>query len=137
MDSVLQGLPHVICYIDDILVTGTSDGDHLKNLATVLERLQKHGFRMKREKCEFLQPAVEYLGHKVDAKGLPTTDKKVKAITRTLEPKNVQELCSFLGLLHYYGKFLPNLTTPLQPLNESIHLRMGQLKGLCEPSNKL
>ena len=40
MDTVLQGIPHVICYIDDILVTGTSDEDHLRNLATVFERLQ-------------------------------------------------------------------------------------------------
>ena len=80
MDSVLQGLPHVICYIDDILVTGTSDDDHLKNLSTVLERLQKHGFRMKRDKCEFLQPAVEYLGHKIDAEGLHALPGKIEAI---------------------------------------------------------
>ena len=41
MDSVLEGIPHVICYIDDILVTGTRDQDHF---TTVFKRLQKHGF---------------------------------------------------------------------------------------------
>jgi len=29
----------------------------------------------------------------------------------------VQELRSFLGLLNYYGKFIPNLATTLHPLN--------------------
>ena len=32
-------------------------------------------------------------------------------------PRNVQELRSFLGLLNYYGKFMPNLATILHPLN--------------------
>ena len=69
MDPVLQGIPHVICYIDDILVTGMSDEDHLRNLATVFERLEEYGFRMKKEKYALFQNSVEYLGHKIDAEG--------------------------------------------------------------------
>ena len=33
-------------------------------------------------------------------------------------PTNVTELKSYLGLLHYYGKFLPNLATTLHPLHD-------------------
>ena len=36
MDSILQGLPHVCVYIDDILITGPTDEDHLKTLDEVL-----------------------------------------------------------------------------------------------------
>ena len=61
--------------------------------------------------------AVEYLGHPVDAEGLHTLDTKVAAIQQAPCPKDVQELHSFLGLVHYYGKFMPNLLTLLQPLN--------------------
>ena len=32
-------------------------------------------------------------------------------------PKNVAELRSFLGLLNYYGRFIPNLSSLLHPLN--------------------
>ena len=32
MDSILQGLPRVICYLDDILITGVSEGEYLENL---------------------------------------------------------------------------------------------------------
>ena len=43
MDTMLQGIPHVICFIDDILVTGNDDSDHLQNLAKVFEILQQNG----------------------------------------------------------------------------------------------
>ena len=64
MDTALQGIPHVICYLDDILVTGTDDDEHLRNLRTVFQRLQDHGFRLKREKCSFMQRSVDYSGTK-------------------------------------------------------------------------
>ena len=32
MDTILQGIPHVICYIDDIVVTKESEEEHLRNL---------------------------------------------------------------------------------------------------------
>ena len=118
MDSVLQDIPHVICYLDDILVTGVSDEDHRKTLACVFQRLQQHGFRLKQEKCAFMQESVEYLGHKIDAEGLHALPNKVEAIVNAREPKNVQELRSFLGLLNYYGKFLPNLSSTIHTLNE-------------------
>ena len=118
MDSVLQGIPNVICYLDDILVTGVNDDVHHRNLASVFERLQQHGFRLKQEKCAFMQESVEYLGHRIDAEGLHALPSKVDAIVNAPEPRNVQELRSFLGLLNYYGKFLPNLSSTVHPLNE-------------------
>ena len=64
-----------------------------------------------------MQPSVEYLGHIVDRNGLHVTPSKVEAITRAPEPRNVQELRSFLGLVNYYGKFISHLSTLSQPLN--------------------
>ena len=89
----------------------------MKNLAAVLQRLREHGLRVKKEICEFLQPSVEYLGHKIDAKGLHALESKVEAITKAPTPRNVQELRSFLGLLNYYGRFIPNLASILYSLN--------------------
>ena len=72
---------------------------------------------MKREKCQFLRDSVEYLGHLIDADGLHTTDSKLKAINEAPSPTNSQELRAFLGLLNYYGRFIPNRATLSQPLN--------------------
>ena len=64
-----------------------------------------------------MAPSVIYLGHRIDAEGLhPVTD-KVKAVHEAPRPSNVSELKSYLGLLSYYSKFLPNLSTTLAPLN--------------------
>ena len=83
----------------------------------MLQRLQQYGIQAKRAKCAFLEESVEYLGHRIDATGLHTTTHKVEAISQAPQPENVQELRSYLGLLHYCGKFLPNLATLLHPLN--------------------
>ena len=107
----------VICYIDDILITGTTDEEHLKRLREVLKRLKAHGLRAKKEKCYFLRESVEYLGHRVDAEGLHTLPSKVKAIVDAPAPQNIQQLRSFLGLLNYYSRFIPNLATTIHPLN--------------------
>ncbi len=99
--------------------------DHLENLGVVLQRLEDAGLRLKREKCVFLQDNVEYLGHRVNAHGLQPVERKVKAIVEAPSPSNVSELKAYLGLLNYYGKFLPNLATCLAPLYELLK------KGKC------
>ena len=45
IDSLLQGIPGVVAYLDDILVTGSSDTEHLESLKEVLTRLEKAGLR--------------------------------------------------------------------------------------------
>ena len=118
MEGLLKGIPLVVVYLDDILVSGVDDADHLRNLDEVLSRLEEAGLRLKRSKCAFMQKEVEYLGHIVDAQGLHPVEKKVKAIMDAPTPTNVTELKAYLGLLNYYNKFLPNLATLLAPLHE-------------------
>ena len=118
MDTVLQGIPGVACYIDDILVSRKDEAQHMQSLEEVCRRLQHHGFRLKREKCEILTASVEYLGHVIDQDGIRPLPNKVAAIDKAPAPTNIKELRSFLGLLNYYGKFIPNLSTIIHPLNE-------------------
>ena len=116
METLLQGIPGVCVYIDDIIVTGKTDEEHLHHLEEVLSRLEKAGMRLKKEKCRYMLPEVEYLSHKINREGLQPSDSKVAAIVEAPPPKNVSELKSFLGMVNYYGKFLPNLSTTLAPL---------------------
>ena len=67
-----------------------------------------------------LQPKIVYLEHIIDAEGLHPTDDKVTAIKEAPAPKDVTELRSFLGIIKYYHKFLPNLSDVLRPLYQSL-----------------
>lgn len=43
-------------------------------LERLVSRLESAGLLLKKSKCVFLAPEVEYLGHKVPAKGFQTLD---------------------------------------------------------------
>ena len=116
MDNLLQGLSGVCTYLDDILVTGKTHDEHINNLNAVLTRLRKAGMRVKKEKCQFSLANIEYLGHVISSKGLEPTTSKVIAIVEAPAPRDVPGLKSLLGLVNYYGKFLPDLATTLAPL---------------------
>lgn len=118
MEQILSGLPGVQCYLDDILCTGATDEEHLRNLDATLQRLKEYGLRVRKEKCDFFRSSVEYLGHVIDAEGLHTAPSKTTAIVDAPPPQNVSQLRSFLGLLNYYGRFIPNLASLLRPLHE-------------------
>ena len=116
IETLLQVCHGVSVYLDDILITGSTIEEHLQNLDHVLQILETAGLRLNKDKCKFLLPQVEYLGHVIDASGLHPTQEKVKAIQEAPEPKNLVELRSFLGMINYYSRFLPNLSHRLAPL---------------------
>ena len=111
MDAILNGILHVICYIDGVLLTGANDEEHLCNLAKLLRRLQEQGMRLKRDKCKFLKDSIDCLGYHIDAQGCHTSTRKVEAILKAPAPTFITELWSFLGLLNYI-KGSPFLTLP-------------------------
>ena len=130
MENPLQNIPYVIVLVDDILVSGANDGDHLNNLEGVFKRLVKAGLRLKKGKCVFMEPQVTYLAHRVSKEGIQPMEDKVEAITNAPPPRNVSELKSYLGMINYYQKFLPNLSSVLAPLhrllNSKTHWHWGK-----------
>lgn len=116
MEALLQDIPAVMVYIDDILITGKSDEEHLETLEKVLVRLEEAGLKLKKSKCLLMAPSVTCLGHKIDKDGIHPLTEKVRAVQKAPEPKSVTELKAYLGLLSYYGKFIPNLAHMIAPL---------------------
>ena len=123
MENLLNGIPCVIVRVDDILVRGKDDADHLSNLKAVLTRLSAAGLRLKKSKCEFLVAEEIYCGYSISGNGIQPVVDKVKAIQEAPEPQNVSQLRAFLGMLNYYHRFLPNIATTLEPLH--MLLRQG------------
>ena len=87
MDQILQGIDGVLCFLDDILVSGKTEKEHLEYLQKVLQRLQEHGLCVKKSKCSFMKTSVCYLGHCIDADCIHATDDKMSThLLREMSP---------------------------------------------------
>ena len=75
----------------------------------MLNHLNGAGLRVKKSKCEFMKPLVSYLGHQIDAQSLHPRQGKVQAIREAPTSTSV-------GMLSYYSRFMPKLSTLLHPL---------------------
>lgn len=60
--------------------------------------------------------SVDFLGHVINARGIHSSQDKVKYIEKTPNPTNATQLKSYLGLLNYYGKFIPMISANLKCL---------------------
>ena len=116
MDQILLGIKGVFCYLDDILIGGTSPENCKSQLFVVLKRLNEHNVQINLDKCKFLESSVDYLGHTFSSKGISPNKLKVKAIVEAPVPENISQLQSYLGLIIYYGHFIPNLSMEIKAL---------------------
>ena len=106
MEGLLGGIPGVVVYLDDILITGCTMAKQLATLDKVLQKLHEARLCLRKDKCVFMVPSVVYLGHQINAQGLHPVVDKVKALQEVPKTQNVSELKSYFGLLTYYSRFL-------------------------------
>ena len=114
--SALSSIPRTVVKVDDILVSGENDADHLDNLNKVFTVLNNMGATVNKKKCNFFAPQVEYVGFIIDRHGIRTNPKKVEAIKLIPEPQCLKELQSFIGGINYYARFIPNMANIAKPL---------------------
>ena len=63
MESCLSKIPGIVVYLDDVIITNSTDEDHFSALEQVLQKLNAAGLQLKKEKCVFMAPSVDSLGH--------------------------------------------------------------------------
>lgn len=117
IDQILLGT-EAVPYLDDIVVGGKSLQECKRNLFAVLDKLSQHKVQINWTKSCFFEEEIEYLGFRLTSGGIRPSSSKVDAICHAPAPKDVSQLQSFLGLLNYYHRFLPNLSSELRPLYE-------------------
>ena len=116
IDNLFAREPHVVSYLDDILITGSSNAEHLDNLDRVLKKLSCSGLQGRLYKCKFMAPSVLYQDHRIYSEVLHLTEDKIRAIRDAPALRNVTELRALLGLFQFYYRYVPNITDKLRPL---------------------
>lgn len=120
LDNLLSGIENVVIFIDDILVWGETEEIHDKKLNAVLERLKSFDVLLNSQKCKYKQRKVRFLGYDLSEKGIEPTNEKIAAVQRFRTPETKEEVRSFLGLVTFVGRFIPDLSTLNEPLRRLI-----------------
>ena len=110
----------VLIFMDDILVFSKTLEEHVQHLQQVFEILQKNQFLLKRSKCAFAQPSLEYLGHIVSSGGIATEPSKIQAVSLWPVPTTIKQLRGFLGLTRYYRRFIKHYGLISKPLTQML-----------------
>ena len=118
MRIVLAGLPNVSFYFDNIFVYNQSWSDHVSTLRSVFDRLRAHGLTAQPAKCRFGFPSLNYLGFVVDKLNITPQQSKVSAILNAPLPTSKKALRSYLGMVSFYRRFIPNLSSLTGPLSD-------------------
>ena len=75
--ALLQGLPFVTIYLDDILVHSKNEDTHREHLDIVFKHLFEAGLTLRGIKCQIGMSNVQYLGHVFSDVGMSPDPKKI------------------------------------------------------------
>lgn len=110
--------PFTIVYLDDILIASNSIEEHLFHINYVLDKLRKVGFRLNKEKCEFLKTEIRFMGHTFDQIRADMNDDTRMAIQNFERPKNKKGIQAFLGLVNWDRRFIKTLARMTRTLEQ-------------------
>jgi hypothetical protein len=125
----------VIIYMDDILIATEDDITiHRKLVHQVLERLLKLDLYLKPSKCTFETRKVEFLGVILEDGTVTMDPVKVTGVEEWKTPKNVKDICKFLGFCNFYRRFIRGFSQIAKALNK--RLKKGAQWTWGEPEEK-
>ena len=132
ISKILDNIPNVVCYQDDILIMSPDSKSHELTLHNVLTCLQKHGLKINVTKSKFFTNEVKYLGHIFNDTGVHTNPEKVRAILNAPSPSNIKQLQAFIGLCTYYHRFIPCFSDVMSPLYELLKKNVPYVWGTAQ-----
>ena len=107
-----------LCYLDDILVWGTTWAEHLQRSRKVLQRIREVGMLLNPEKCTFGVRQIEFLGHVIGDGMLSINEARREELLRTPLPTTVTMLRKALGAFSYVQRWIPGMADLAKPLYE-------------------
>lgn len=128
IDQVLRGLDHVFAYIDDVLVASKTIEEHKLHLQAVFERFKQYGITINPDKCVFAADQLDFLGHRINSEGIRPLPDKTTAILDYPLPQSTRSLRRFLGMVNYYGRFIPHCSEILAPLTDLLKANNKRLQ---------
>ena len=106
----------VVIYLNNIIIFSKSKAQHELDLRNVIKILQENQLYAKPSKCQFYEKSLTFFGHVISPNGIKPDPEKIKSIVELSRPTNIAGLQSFLGLVAFVRKFIPNFSKLIAPL---------------------
>ena len=120
MESILGDIrdDFVVPYLDDLLVYSSTFEEHVEHIRAVLQRLRKHGIKLKASKTKLFQREVMYLGRIVNENGYTMDTSNIEAVKLFLDqpPSTVGELRRLLGMMGQFRRHIQDYSRVARPL---------------------
>ena len=104
--------------MEDTLFYDTDVKQHYEKVRKYLLKCRENQITLNRDKFEFAQRELKYVGYIVGADGISADPEKIRAINDFPKPTNISELRSFLGLSNQLGNFTKELSALTQPFRD-------------------
>ena len=131
--------PGVIVAIDDLCVHGKTLEEHDNNLLRLQQRLDELNLTVQEDKKQLRQQQVKFWGLLLTDQGVKMDPAKVAAVARCKAPTTVKEAQSFLGMVNYCARFVPNQADLAAPIRRLCNLPESDFdwSRACERSFQL
>ena len=116
--KILEGMPGVGSYIDDIVIYSDSWEDHLRMLKELSGRLRKARITARPTKCLLGASRMEFLGHQVGGDVITPSRDNLDKVRNTLRPTTKKQVRSFLGQVGYYRDQIPAFAGISAPMTD-------------------
>ena len=120
-------LTYCVIYLDDVIVFGRMEEEHLECLHMVFERFWEFNLKLKPSKCSFFQSEIVYLAHHVSWRGILPSWENVRAVQEFPMPKTYMQVCAFCRLAAHYRRFIKGCANIAHPLYNMLgkEVKMG------------
>ena len=118
MRKLLGHREDVVFFFDDVTVFHNNFVDHVGALAEIFDLLKQHGLTVRPSKVELGCKTISFLGHVVGEGKLKPLPQTITKILNVEVPRTKKQVRSLLGLISYYGKFIPHLSSIVAPFSD-------------------
>ncbi|OWK64073.1 Gag-Pol polyprotein [Lonchura striata] len=112
----------VLQYVDDLLVSGEDQEQVRRTSIKLLNYLGEIGLKVSRNKLQFMEPQVVYLGHMIGPGYKKLNPERISGIISLPAPKTKRDIRRLLGLFGYCKLWIDSYTQKVKFLYEKLVL---------------
>ena len=129
MQNTLGELNLIYCviYLDNVIVFGGMEEEHLEHLHVVFKRLREFNLKLKPSKCSFFPVGNHVPSPSHLTEGILPSQENVWAMQEFLMPETYTQVRTFCGLVGHYRRFIKGFANIAHPLYDMLgkEVKMG------------